>query len=88
MTEPSDMLRADWRRATLESLSEDDVAALIRSDNEGRLGLSLKVVCKYAGQGRRLACLRWAYMRSDISKNEVLPFTVDWPEGRRWLMEH
>ena len=81
-------MEADWRRVSLESLSEDNVAALIRRDNEGSLGLDLKVICKYAAQGRRLACLRWAYMRSDVSKNEILPLTTDWPEGRRWLLDH
>lgn len=79
---------ATWKRDSLERLQEDDVVALVARDDKGMLGMPVKLVCKYSAQSRSLRCLRWAFMRGEVARAELLPMTADWPEGRRWLLEH
>lgn len=73
---------------TKECLTADDVCTLQARDNQGALGMSMQDVCKFSSRAQSLSCLRWAYMRAAISKNGLLPLTTDWPEGRKWLLEH
>lgn len=82
------MADPDWKRASMELLQADDAAGLARRENEGTLGMPITLACRYAAQSESLRCLRWAYMRAGVSRNELLPFTTHWPEGRRWLLEH
>lgn len=77
-----------WKRDSLDRLEKDDVLALIARDNKGILGMPVRLVCKLSAQSRSLQCLRWAFMRGEVAKADLLPITVDWPEGREWLLEH
>lgn len=73
---------------SIHDLMQDDVCAVLRKDNDGTREFGLKAVCKFAAQHGKLDCLKWAYMRAGVSKNELLPFTTQWPECRRWLLDH
>ena len=73
---------------TLQSVRNDDVRELSKSDTNGTRDLSLRQICKIAASEGKLKCLKWAFLRCEVSKNELMPLTTGHKHCRDWLIAH